>query len=219
MKRILFTIALMISVVLEPGAEPPFQPQGFALQVNEAQPALPAEGSPRREETPEPGIPPIREQGEAGAQGEKREKADENPRPGIPAIREQEEVPKAPGKTARPSPETASFLLSRPYRGSELRGRGIKGLGGEDLGEIIDTIIGRDGRVEFVLVTYGQFLGIGGKTVAVPYSALRQGPEQASFVVNFGKEKMEQAPVFEQGQWPDFYTENWTRDVRSYYGE
>lgn len=220
MNKVVFTtIALIILEIQEPMCAPPFQPEGFAAQVTQAQETPSGERSPGQGETPEIAIPPIREQGESAPQEEVREKADEKPRHGIPAIREQEEGPKAPPQAARSVPEGPSFLPARPYKGSELMGREIKGPGGERLGEITDTIISRDGRVEFVLVSYSQFLGVGGKTVAVPYSSLRQGVEQDSFVVNFGKEKMERAPAFQQEKWPDFYTETWRQDVRSYYGE
>lgn len=177
--------------------------------------------SDQRQQAPsaKPALPSIREQGEAVSKEQKGRQVDEKPGAAIPKIREQEGEPRPPERKDSLAAETPSSLLDRPYKGSELNGREIKGQNGEELGTIADTIIGRGGRVEFVLVSYGGILGIRARIVAVPYSALRQGAQQDSFVVGFNKEKMEQAPSFQEGQWPDFYTEAWTREVRSYYGE
>lgn len=149
------------------------------------------------------------------AQPPEREE-EQAPESGLPVIREQEE----PRPPERPPPAAEKSSSSpRPYKASELKGRKIKSVAGEDLGEVEDVLIGTDGRVEFVLVSYGGFFELGGKLVAVPYSALRQDPEQEVFVVSFAKKKMDQAPAFQDGQWPDFYTEEWRRELRSYYGE
>jgi sporulation protein YlmC with PRC-barrel domain len=143
-------------------------------------------------------------------EGEELAGVDEQPQPGLA----EEEPEKEPIAEQRPE-----VLLTRAYTAEELKGREVEGLLGEDLGEIEDVIIGRNGQVEFVVVAYGGFLGLGENLVAVPYSALRPGPLEDSFVVGFTKEKLEQAPAFERGKWPDFYTEAWRGEVRGYYKE
>ncbi|MEX2233951.1 MAG: PRC-barrel domain-containing protein, partial [Cyclobacteriaceae bacterium] len=56
---------------------------------------------------------------------------------------------------------------------------------GEDLGTIDNLMIDvRSGRVEYAVVEYGSFLGIGGKLFAIPFDELRVLPERKVFMVN-----------------------------------
>jgi hypothetical protein len=56
--------------------------------------------------------------------------------------------------------------------GSDLTGTNVYGMNNENIGDINDLLIGRDGRVVAVVVGVGGFLGIGQKDVAVPFEAL-----------------------------------------------
>lgn len=56
--------------------------------------------------------------------------------------------------------------------GSDLRGTTIYGANNENIGEIDDVLIDRQGQVVAVIVGVGGFLGIGEKDVAIPFQAL-----------------------------------------------
>jgi len=56
--------------------------------------------------------------------------------------------------------------------GSDLRGTRVYGANNENIGDISDTLIDRNGQVVAVIVGVGGFLGIGQKDVAVPFQAL-----------------------------------------------
>lgn len=56
--------------------------------------------------------------------------------------------------------------------GSDLRGTKIYGANNEDIGEIDDILIDRQGQVVAVIVGVGGFLGIGEKDVAIPFQSL-----------------------------------------------
>jgi PRC-barrel domain protein len=58
------------------------------------------------------------------------------------------------------------------YRFSKLKGTKIINPQKEEIGELDDLIVGKD-RVLFAIIEVGGFLGIGGKLVAVPYTALQ----------------------------------------------
>lgn len=62
------------------------------------------------------------------------------------------------------------------WRVADLTGKDVYGIDGEDIGEINDVIIGRDGRVTAIIVGVGGFLGIGQKDVAVSMEAMEFGP-------------------------------------------
>ena len=76
--------------------------------------------------------------------------------------------------------------------------------GWEDIGEINDVIIARDGSVEAVLVDIGGFLGIGERQVAVDMKAVRFVSDSATaedaddffLVLNADRAVLEGAPVY-----------------------
>jgi putative membrane protein len=61
---------------------------------------------------------------------------------------------------------------------SELRGKRVYGADNENVGDINDVLLERNGRVVAVIVGVGGFLGIGEKDVAIPFEALEIVPEQ-----------------------------------------
>lgn len=62
------------------------------------------------------------------------------------------------------------------WRVSDLEGKPVYTVGGEDIGDINDVLVSQDGSVNAVLIGVGGFLGIGEKDVAVNMSALQLGP-------------------------------------------
>lgn len=75
-----------------------------------------------------------------------------------------------------------------------------------DVGEIGDIVIGRDGKVEAVIVDVGGFLGIGEKPVALDMSSLQfvadastENPADFFIVAPVALNMIEQAPTF---TWP-----------------
>ena len=73
----------------------------------------------------------------------------------------------------------------------------------EDLGEINDIVLNRDGEVEAVILGVGGFLGIGEKDVAVDMDSIKFVNEKDNvddyfLVVNTTREMLENAPAFER---------------------
>ena len=90
---------------------------------------------------------------------------------------------------------------------------------GEDLGTIDNLMINiRSGRVEYVVVEYGSFLGIGGKLFAIPFDELRVQPERHVFIVNRDKDYLRLSPGFDKNHWPDTNDHSYYGDVDSYWG-
>jgi hypothetical protein len=73
-----------------------------------------------------------------------------------------------------------------------------------DVGQINNLVVGKDGQVKGVVIGVGGFLGIGEKDVAVPMDALkfvRKGNETSEdwfIVVKGSKESLEQAPTYKR---------------------
>ncbi len=72
-----------------------------------------------------------------------------------------------------------------------------------DIGEVHDILMSRDGKLKAVLVDVGGFLGIGERTVAVSMDQINFVPEAEGdgeyfLVINSNQEKLENAPEFDR---------------------
>lgn len=69
----------------------------------------------------------------------------------------------------------------------------------EVIGRISDIILAADGRAATVVITVGGIAGLGGKQVAVPYSALKVGPVVEGsrvLLIDVTKEQLAAAPAY-----------------------
>ncbi|HEY8935630.1 MAG TPA: PRC-barrel domain-containing protein [Cyclobacteriaceae bacterium] len=74
----------------------------------------------------------------------------------------------------------------------------------ERLGTIEDIMIDiTQGRIEYVVIELGGFLGIGEKYFAVPFSLLQVDPEKEAFILDQDKETLKNAPGFDKDHWPE----------------
>ncbi len=92
--------------------------------------------------------------------------------------------PTAPGVTTTTTTTgaLAPLAVAAPGQmlGSDLRGTRIYGANNENIGEVDDILIDRDGRIAALLVGVGGFLGIGEKNVAIPMQAFEIVMEKRS---------------------------------------
>lgn len=84
----------------------------------------------------------------------------------------------------------------------------------DDIGEVSDVIMSRDGRAEFILLDIGGFLGIGEKTVAVTFDDLTfkanaDARDDVFLVVNASQEMMENATPFDFDRVSTWTSERW----------
>ena len=69
---------------------------------------------------------------------------------------------------------------------------------GEDIGEVNDLLITRDGRVANVVVDVGGFLGMGEKHVTQPFQSLKMD-QYGEFMLNTTKDSLKKAPEYKKG--------------------
>jgi sporulation protein YlmC with PRC-barrel domain len=99
-----------------------------------------------------------------------------------------------------------------------ITGDKVENPGGEDLGKIDDLMINvGTGEVEYVVIEFGAFLGIGGKLFAVPFAELELNPSRQVFVLRRDKEYLKNAPGFDKAHWPDTNDHGYFESVNSYY--
>jgi sporulation protein YlmC with PRC-barrel domain len=88
---------------------------------------------------------------------------------------------------------------------SNVIGMDVHNRQGERLGRIDDVVIKRDGSLNYAVIAYGGFLGIGDNHVAVPFDRLTFDAERQGAVLDVTRERLEGAPRFEyrEGNWPN----------------
>jgi sporulation protein YlmC with PRC-barrel domain len=74
----------------------------------------------------------------------------------------------------------------------------------EHLGEIKDIMLDiKTGKIDYLVIEFGGFLGIGVKYFAIPFRLLRVDPARKLFIFNQSREALEKAPGFDTDHWPD----------------
>ncbi len=74
----------------------------------------------------------------------------------------------------------------------------------ESMGEINDIMIDiTTGKIDYVIIELGGFLGMGTKYFAIPFGMLQVDADKKMFVFNQEKEMLENAPGFDLDHWPD----------------
>jgi hypothetical protein len=80
----------------------------------------------------------------------------------------------------------------------------VVNLAGQDMGRIEELMIDvTTGRVAYAVLSFGGFMGIGGKLFALPWSALTVDESKKRFVINATRETLETMPGFDKEHWPD----------------
>jgi|ERR1700693_180833 len=89
----------------------------------------------------------------------------------------------------------------------------------EDLGTIEDVIIDtRTSAVAYAILTFGGFLGLGDKHFAIPWRVLDFHAAEGYAVLKLEKARLEKAPGFKTGEWPDMGDTEWACRVDRHYG-
>lgn len=101
---------------------------------------------------------------------------------------------------------------------SKVNGTSVYNTSGEKLGTVYDLMLGKiSGQVQYAIMSFGGFLGIGDKYHPLPWSQLSYDPREGGFVVALDRNLLEGAPVYsrnELGMWDDLRG----RDIDAYYG-
>ncbi len=99
-----------------------------------------------------------------------------------------------------------------------LTGNDVVNSAGEDLGEIEHIMLDVPrGRIAYAVLSFGGFLGMGEKLFAIPWHALKLDVANKCFILDASVEQLQNAPGFDNGQWPSMADQKWARDIHSYY--
>jgi hypothetical protein len=118
--------------------------------------------------------------------------------------------PPVQGQNQPRSHVTPGKRMTQVLKASELMGMNVRGKSGDDgIGEVKDVVIGKDGKVDYIAVSFGGFLGLGDKLFAVPFEAIEfvdegdnVGDEHYARI-DVTEEALKSKPGFNEENWPD----------------
>lgn len=108
----------------------------------------------------------------------------------------------APATAAAPAATGEKFLAKQDDNellASKLMGATVYGPGDENLGDINDVIIAKEGGIHAVVVGVGGFLGMGEKNVAVAFNQIEPSTDadgNVKLVLHASKEELDSAPQY-----------------------
>ncbi len=107
----------------------------------------------------------------------------------------------------------ASLLSASTITGDE-----VCNMQEEKLGKIQDVMLDiAEGKIRYVVLASGGFLGMGDRLFAVPWKALKLDKENERFMLDVDVDRLKNAPGFDKDHWPNMADATWNSTVESYY--
>jgi len=117
-----------------------------------------------------------------------------------------------------PDPSNAARDKSGLLKASNLMGAKVQDTGGQNLGSIKDLVIDPiEGDIEYAVLDFGGFLGVGDKYFAVPWEAMKLSENQEYLILDLSKKVLKDAPGFSKDHWPDMSDREWLITMHEYY--
>lgn len=90
-------------------------------------------------------------------------------------------------------------------RASDLMGKSVRNQQGKDLGKVEDVLVNvNSGRVQYTVLSFGGFLGMGDKLFAFPLDAFDRSQQGDELVLNVSEERLKNAEGFDKDNWPNY---------------
>ena len=103
-------------------------------------------------------------------------------------------------------------------KASAILGKKVVDTDGKKLGSIKDLVLDPyQGAIQYAVLDFGGFLGVGDKYFAVPWAVLNFSAEKKAFVLDISKKDLKKAPGFDKKKWPDMNDPRWAVTIYEYY--
>ena len=88
-----------------------------------------------------------------------------------------------------------------------------------ELGSVYNFMVDkRSGQVEYAVMSFGGFLGIGDSYHPLPWKSLTYDTSQGGYVVDLDKNALQGAPSYSSSEAPDWSDPSYSRRIDDYYG-
>lgn len=112
-----------------------------------------------------------------------------------------------------PMDETSRLIASNKVEGTAVYGRD-----GERLGTIYNFMVDKfTGKVEYAVMRYGGFLGLGERYYPLPWRVLTYDTREGGYRIDLTDRDLEHAPSFDRSSEPRF-SQDYGRRVNDWYG-
>ena len=109
--------------------------------------------------------------------------------------------------------ETRTLISS-----SKVEGTAVYDRDGSRMGTIHNFMVNkRSGRVDYAVLSFGGFLGMGTRYYPLPWDMLEYDTNQGGYAVDMNEDDLDEAPSFRSGEEPDF-SDRYGEYVYGYYG-
>lgn len=113
---------------------------------------------------------------------------------------------------------TATDETDRLIASNKVEGTAVYDREGNKLGSVYNFMVDkRSGKVEYAVMSFGGFLGMGEDYHPLPWDQLTYDTDQGGYVVNLTREQLQGGPHYSAGQEPTF-NRDYGRQVYGYYG-
>ena len=110
--------------------------------------------------------------------------------------------------------ETDRLIASNKVEGTAVYNRE-----GERLGSVYNFMVDkRSGQVEYAVMSFGGFLGIGDSYHPLPWKSLNYDTSMGGYVVDLDKNRLQSAPSYASSELPDWSDPSYSRRIDDYYG-
>ena len=101
---------------------------------------------------------------------------------------------------------------------NDVVGMKVKNIQGENLGKIEALILDElSGKMDYVVLSFGGFLGMGDKWFAMPWHVFTYDADQEKLVINIDQEKLKNSPGFDKDHWTDLNDTTYTQSIERFY--
>src|SRR6202000_1547430 len=91
---------------------------------------------------------------------------------------------------------------------NKVEGTSVYNPEGDKLGSIYNFMVDKEsGQIDYAVLQFGGFLGMGSDYYPVPWAALEYDEEQGGYVIDVDKEFLESAPRYAANEAPRFTSE------------
>ena len=102
---------------------------------------------------------------------------------------------------------------------SRLKQYDVVNLNGEDLGQVQNFMLDiKEGRIAFVVVSFGGILGLSDRWFALPWEILSWSPQHNRFMLNMPRKVLESAQGIDKDKWPDEIDLSWLNSCYAHFG-
>ncbi len=126
----------------------------------------------------------------------------------------------APAASSSRAMDDASLSETRNLiAASKVNGTNVYNRQGESLGSIYDVMIDkRSGQVQYAIMSFGGFLGMGEHYHPLPWNLLEYDDRQGGYVVDLTRDRLQGAPAYATSAAPDWSGGAYGKQVDDYYG-